>query len=180
MSRIGKKPILIPAAVEVKIEDRAVFAKGPKGQLSLVANEGVSLKMEEGQIIVEPKNAKEKKNRAIWGLTRALIANMVKGVVEGYEKRLEVNGVGYKANMQGKKLVLALGFSHPVEIETPEGIEITAEKNVITIKGIDKQLVGETAAKIRSKKKPEPYKGKGIKYSYEVIKRKVGKKAAGK
>lgn len=178
MSRIGKQPVIIPNGVEAGIDGNIVKVKGPKGELVLNLLENVAVNMEDSQIVVSPKNEKSKKDRAVWGLTRALIANMVKGVTEGFEKKLEVNGVGFKAQMQGKKLVMSLGFSHPVEMEFPDSIEVSIEKNVITIKGFDKYLVGQVAAKIRAKKKPEPYKGKGIRYQGEYIKLKAGKKAA--
>lgn len=180
MSRVGKQPISIPNNVDAKIEGNTLKIKGAKGELSLNFLNNVSLKIENSQIEVIPKDKKDKDNKAIWGLTRALISNMVIGVQEGFEKKLEIQGVGYKAQIQGKKLVMSLGFSHPVEMEFPEGVEIAVEKNIISIKGIDKYLVGETAAKIRSQKKPEPYKGKGIRYEGEIVKRKAGKKAAGK
>lgn len=178
MSRIGKQPIIIPGNVEAKVSGNIVEAKGPKGALSLNFKENISIKIENSQIEVLPKNDKNKEDRAIWGLTRALLANIIKGVSEGFEKKLEISGVGFKAQMQGKKLVMNLGFSHPVEMEFPENIEVSAEKNAITIKGIDKYLVGQAAADIRAKKKPEPYKGKGIRYAGEYIKLKAGKKAA--
>lgn len=178
MSRIGKKPIEIPENVKVNIKDGIVNVEGPKGKLSQKILSNVSAEEESNQIRIIPQNSKSKENKAVWGLTRMLVANMIKGVTEGFEKKLEINGVGFKASMQGKKLVLNIGFSHPVEMAFPESIEVSAEKNIITVKGIDKYLVGETAAKIRSLKKPEPYKGKGIKYIDEIIRRKAGKKTA--
>lgn len=178
MSRIGKQPVIIPSGVDIKIDGNVVKAKGPKGELSLNFLENVSVNSENSQVVVFPKNEKSKKDRAVWGLTRALIANMIEGVTKGFEKKLEVNGVGFKAQMQGKKLVMSLGFSHPVEMEFPDSVEVLVEKNVITIKGFDKYLVGQVAAKIRAKKKPEPYKGKGIRYQGEYIKLKAGKKSA--
>ena len=149
--------------------------KGPKGELSRVLPEAMDIKLDGDQVIVTRPNDL-KKNKALHGLTRTLIYNMVVGVTEGYEKKLEVNGVGYRAQKQGKKLVLSLGYSHPVEMEDPEGIETVLDgQNLITVKGIDKEKVGQYAAEIRSKRAPEPYKGKGIKYDTEVIRRKVGK-----
>ncbi len=176
MSRIGKMPIAIPAGVTVDLaENNKVTVKGPKGELSRVLPEAMDIKLDGDTITVSRPNDL-KKNRALHGLTRTLINNMVVGVTEGYEKVLEVNGVGYRAQKQGKKLVLNLGYSHPVEMEDPEGIETVLEgQNKITVKGIDKEKVGQYAAEIRSKREPEPYKGKGIKYDYERIRRKVGK-----
>ncbi|MBS7182262.1 MAG: 50S ribosomal protein L6 [Eubacterium sp.] len=176
MSRIGRMPIAIPAGVTVEIaENNKVTVKGPKGELSRVLPEAMDIKLDGDQVIVTRPNDL-KKNKALHGLTRTLIYNMVVGVTEGYEKKLEVNGVGYRAQKQGKKLVLSLGYSHPVEMEDPEGIETVLDgQNLITVKGIDKEKVGQYAAEIRSKRAPEPYKGKGIKYDTEVIRRKVGK-----
>ncbi|PIS31820.1 MAG: 50S ribosomal protein L6 [Candidatus Portnoybacteria bacterium CG08_land_8_20_14_0_20_40_83] len=180
MSRIGKQPIPIPEKVEVKINGDILIAKGPKGELMRQLPKNIGAKVENGNILIFPDskvNSTDKKVMALWGLSRALIFNLVKGVKEGYEKKLEIEGVGYRAAIQGNKLVLSLGFSHPVEIEAPKGIEFKVEKNVITVAGIDKQLVGQVAADIRSRRKPEPYKGKGIRYQGEVIKIKAGKKA---
>ena len=176
MSRIGKMPIAIPAGVTVDIaENNKVTVKGPKGTLERVLPAEMDIKKDGETVVVERPNDL-KKNKALHGLTRTLIYNMVVGVTEGYEKVLEVNGVGYRAQKQGKKLVLNLGYSHPVEMEDPEGIETVLEgQNKITVKGIDKEKVGQYAAEIRSKREPEPYKGKGIKYDYERIRRKVGK-----
>ena len=176
MSRIGRMPIAIPAGVTVEIaENNKVTVKGPKGTLERVLPEAMDIK-KDGETIVVTRPNDLKKNRALHGLTRTLINNMVIGVTDGYEKVLEVNGVGYRAQKQGKKLVLSLGYSHPVEMEDPEGIETVLEgQNKITVKGIDKEKVGQYAAEIRSKRAPEPYKGKGIKYETEVIRRKVGK-----
>ena len=176
MSRIGRMPIAIPAGVTVEIaENNKVTVKGPKGELSRVLPEAMDIKLDGDQVTVTRPNDL-KKNKALHGLTRTLIYNMVVGVTEGYEKKLEVNGVGYRAQKQGKKLVLSLGYSHPVEMEDPEGIETVLDgQNLITVKGIDKEKVGQYAAEIRSKRAPEPYKGKGIKYDTEVIRRKVGK-----
>lgn len=176
MSRIGKMPIAIPAGVTVTIaENNKVTVKGPKGTLERVLPSEMTIKEEDGHInVTRPSDLK--KMKSLHGLTRTLVNNMVVGVTSGYEKKLEINGVGYRALKQGKKLVLSLGYSHPVEMEDPEGIESTMEgQNVIIIKGIDKEKVGQYAAEIRDKRRPEPYKGKGIKYADEVIRRKVGK-----
>ena len=176
MSRIGRLPVAVPAGVEVKIaENNVVIVKGPKGTLERALPVEMSIKLEDGHVVVT-RPSDLKKMKALHGLTRTLIQNMVTGVSQGYEKTLEVNGVGYRASKQGKKLVLNLGYSHPVEMEDPEGLESVLDgQNKITIKGIDKQKVGQYAAEIREKRKPEPYKGKGIKYADEVIRRKVGK-----
>ena len=175
MSRIGRMPIAVPAGVTVDIaENNKVTVKGPKGELIRVLPEAMDIKKDGEEIVVTRPNDL-KKNKALHGLTRTLIYNMVIGVTEGYEKVLEVNGVGYRAQKQGKKLVLSLGYSHPVEMEDPEGLESTVDGNKIVVKGIDKEKVGQYAAEIRDKRRPEPYKGKGIKYADEVIRRKVGK-----
>jgi large subunit ribosomal protein L6 len=177
MSKIGKQPVNIPAGVDVKMDGAFVVVKGPKGELRQEILSEIKVEIEENRIIVSPKN-EERKTGAFWGLTRALLANLVKGVSEGFEKRLEIQGVGFKVFLQGNKLVFSLGFSHPVEVETPQGINFAVEKNIIIVSGIDKALVGQTAANIRALKKPEPYKGKGIRYQGEIVKRKAGKKAA--
>ena len=176
MSRIGKMPIAIPAGVTVEIaENNKVTVKGPKGTLERVLPSEMDIKMEGSEIVVSRPNDL-KKMKSLHGLTRTLINNMVIGVTEGYEKKLEVNGVGYRAQKHGKKLVLSLGYSHPVEMEDPEGLETVLDgQNIIVVKGIDKEKVGQYAAEIRAKRAPEPYKGKGIKYADEVIRRKVGK-----
>ena len=176
MSRIGKMPIAIPAGVTVDVaENNKVTVKGPKGTLERVMCPDMEIKVEDGQITVGRPNDL-KRNKSLHGLTRTLINNMVVGVTEGYEKKLEVNGVGYRAAKQGKKLTLNLGYSHPVEMEDPEGVETVVEgTNVIFVRGIDKEKVGQYAAEIRDKRRPEPYKGKGIKYANEHIRRKVGK-----
>ena len=174
MSRIGLKPITIPAGVDVNVNGTTVTVKGPNGTLSMDAHPNMTVSIEGSEIIVSrPNDAKE--NRSLHGLTRTLIHNMIVGVTEGFKKNLEVNGVGYRAQKQGKKLVLSLGYSHPVEMEDPEGLEAVVEDNKIIVKGIDKEKVGQYAAEIRDKRRPEPYKGKGIKYADEVIRRKVGK-----
>ena len=176
MSRIGKMPIAIPSGVTVEVaENNKVTVKGPKGTLERVLPAEMELTMEDGTLTVKRPNDL-KRNKALHGLTRSLLNNMVVGVTDGYEKKLEVNGVGYRAAKQGKKLVLSLGYSHPVEMEDPEGVESVVEgQNVIIVKGIDKEKVGQFAAEIRDKRRPEPYKGKGIKYADETIRRKVGK-----
>ena len=175
MSRIGRMPIAIPAGVTVDIaENNKVTVKGPKGTLERVLAPEMEIKVEGAEIVVTRPNDL-KRMKSLHGLTRTLINNMVVGVTAGYEKKLEVNGVGYRAAKAGKKLTLTLGYSHPVEMEDPEGIESTVDGNVITVKGIDKEKVGQYAAEIRDKRRPEPYKGKGIKYADEVIRRKVGK-----
>ena len=176
MSRIGKMPIAIPAGVTVDIaENNKVTVKGPKGTLERVLPAEMEIKKEGDEIIVNRPNDL-KKMKSLHGLTRTLINNMVVGVTEGYEKKLEVNGVGYRAVKKGKLLTLSLGYSHPVEMEDPEGIEVVVEDaNTLVVKGIDKDKVGQYAAEIREKRAPEPYQGKGIKYADEVIRRKVGK-----
>jgi large subunit ribosomal protein L6 len=177
MSRIGKQPIKIKDNVEISIEGDMVLVKGPKGELSLKKLPSVAIEVKEGEILVSTTED-SKAASAFWGLTRSLINNMVEGVVNGYEKKLQIEGVGFKVELRGDKLVMALGFSHPVEFEAPSGVKFEVEKNIITIFGIDKVLVGQVAANIRKLKKPEPYKGKGIRYQGEVIRRKAGKKAA--
>ena len=175
MSRIGRQPVVIPAGVTVEVaEGNKVTVKGAKGTLERVLPAEMTIKVEDGHVVVTRPNDL-KKMKSLHGLTRTLIHNMVVGVSEGYQKTLEVNGVGYKAAKQGKKLVLSLGYSHPVEMEDPEGLETTVDGNKITVKGISKEKVGQYAAEIREKRRPEPYKGKGIKYADEVIRRKVGK-----
>jgi len=177
MSRIGKKIIIIPSGVEVKIDGRNVNIKGPKGALKFTVHPKVLLEQSDDGISVNVSNPADKLERSLWGTNRKLIANMVDGVTQGFEKKLEVNGVGYKVAISGNKLTLNVGFSHPVDFNLPEGVLATVEKNNITLSSIDKQLVGEAAAQIRKIRKPEPYKGKGIKYSDEQIRRKAGKAA---
>lgn len=178
MSRIGRMPVEIPAGVEVKLNGNSLTVKGPKGTLSADFHKNMKI-TQEGNTIVVTRPNDEKLNRSLHGLTRALIANMVTGVTKGFEKTLEIVGVGYRAQKQGKKLILNLGYSHPVEMEEPAGITIEVpQQDRIIVKGADKQLVGEVAAKIREKRPPEPYKGKGIKYAGEVIIRKEGKAGA--
>lgn len=178
MSRIGKKPIKIPEGVELKIEGQEVKAKGPKGELSLKVKPEIKLELKDKALNLKI-DKQDKQTRAFWGLFRSLINNAVLGVTKGFEKQLEIQGVGYRANLQGDKLVLELGFSHNIEIEKPKDIEFKVEKNIITISGIDKQLVGQKAAEIRALRPAEPYKGKGIRYVGEEVRRKVGKRAAG-
>ncbi len=176
MSRIGRMPIAVPAGVTVDIaENNQVTVKGPKGELKRVLPAEMKIEKDGEEIKVTRPNDL-KKMKSLHGLTRTLINNMIVGVTDGYEKRLEVNGVGYRAAKQGKKLTLSLGYSHPVEMEDPEGVEVTVDgQNLIIVKVIDKEKVGQYAAEIREKRPPEPYKGKGIKYDYEVIRRKAGK-----
>ena len=175
MSRIGRMPIAIPACVTVEVaENNKVTVKGPKGTLERVLPSEMEIKVEGAEVVVTRPNDL-KKMKSLHGLTRTLINNMVVGVTNGFEKKLEVNGVGYRAAKQGKTLNLALGYSHPVNMEDPEGVETVVEGNIITVKGIDKEKVGQFAAEIRDKRRPEPYKGKGIKYVDETIRRKVGK-----
>ncbi len=177
MSRIGKQPIELPKGVEVQIKGSNVTVKGPKGTLDLVVREDMKLELEDNILIVKPK---KDATSAFWGLTRALLANAAHGVVEGYSKELELVGVGYRVKKEGKDLSLTLGFSHPVEFKAPKGIEFEVPDNKnIKVVGIDKQLVGLTAARIRKLRKPEPYKGKGIKYIDEVVRRKPGKSLVG-
>lgn len=179
MSRIGKKPIQIPDKVEVKIDGGFVNVKGPLGELKLELAEGVSVEQDQNTLVVKPKDENIKEYRSLWGTFRQLIENMLIGVTKGWKKQLEVNGVGYRTELKGDELVLNVGYSHPVNFKIPEGVKVSLEKNVITIEGIDKQLVGEVAASIRKVRKPEPYKGKGIKYVDEIIRRKAGKQAKG-
>lgn len=177
MSRIGKQPIEIPETVEVGFDNGEVKVKGPKGELVQEIDPKIEFENKEGQIVLTPKDD-SRKTFALWGLYRSLVSNMVKGVVEGVEKKLEIHGVGYRGALQGDKLVLNLGFSHPIEIDPPEGISFNVEGNVITVSGIDKQKVGQVAAQIKAKRKPDNYKGKGIRYQGEEIRLKQGKKGA--
>jgi large subunit ribosomal protein L6 len=182
MSRIGKKSIQIPAGVEIKIEAigpkiQKMTAKGQKGELSRIIPEEVRSEVKEGQIFIFPQ-VQNKKTNAIWGLMRALVFNMVKGVTEGYEKKLEIDGVGYGAQLKGEDLELKVGYINAIKIKAPEGIKFSVVKNVISVSGIDKELVGQLAAQIRKAKPCDPYKGKGLKYQGEIIRRKVGKRVA--
>lgn len=175
MSRIGNKPITVPEGVEVKLDGQKITVKGPKGTLEKEIHNNISVKLENGVITVTRPND-EKENRSLHGLTRTLINNMIIGVSQEFTKQLEINGVGYRAAKQGKTLVLTLGYSHPVNMEEPEGITFEVpNQNSIIVRGIDKELVGQTAAVIRTKRPPEPYRGKGIKYVDEHIRRKEGK-----
>jgi large subunit ribosomal protein L6 len=177
MSRIGRKPIAVPDAVSIEVAPGRVSVKGPKGELAQTLSTDMKVEQSDGVLTVErPTNRGE--HRALHGLTRSLIANMVEGVTDGFEKRLEIQGVGYRAQLKGKNLELALGYSHPVPIEAPEGIEFEVpQPTEIIVRGIDKQLVGQVAADIRKRRPPEPYKGKGIRYRGEHVMRKVGKRA---
>lgn len=177
MSRIGRKPVAVPDAVTVTIAPGDITVKGPKGELNQFYSQDMTVSQEDGTILVaRPTDRGE--HRALHGLTRSLIANMVEGVTDGFEKRLEIQGVGYRAALKGKNLELALGYSHPVPIEAPEGIEFEVpQPTEIIVRGIDKQLVGQVAADIRKRRPPEPYKGKGIRYKGEQVLRKVGKRA---
>lgn len=175
MSRIGRQPITVPAGVTVTVDtENVITVKGPKGTLTRKFDSAMNIAVEDGQVVVTRPNDL-KRNRSLHGLSRTLIANMIEGVTNGFAKVLEINGVGYRAQKQGKKLVLSLGYSHPVEMEDPEGITTSVDDNKITVAGISKEQVGQFAAEIRFKRPPEPYKGKGIKYVDEVIRRKEGK-----
>jgi len=175
MSRIGKRPVVVPGNVKVNIDGQTVTVEGPKGKLSQTLRPEVSVVLEDGTLLVT-RSGDDKDERSLHGLSRTLVANMVEGVSNGFTKSLELVGVGYRAALQGKKLVLTIGYSHPVEIDPPAGIEIAVEgTNKVHVKGADKQLVGDIAADIRSVRPPEPYKGKGIKYQGEVVRRKAGK-----
>jgi large subunit ribosomal protein L6 len=176
MSRIGKKPVMIPEGVTATVEGQTVTAKGPKGELHFVVNKEVLVKMEEGAIQVDPRD-QTKTSRSKWGMSRTMVANILEGVKDGFEKKLEINGVGYRAAMQGNDVQLSLGFSHEVVYKVPEGVTVACTKPTeIVVTGIDKQKVGQVAAEIRSYRPPEPYKGKGVKYADETIFRKEGKK----
>jgi large subunit ribosomal protein L6 len=176
MSRIGKKPVQVPAGITATVDGQKITAKGPKGELFFVANDDIQLKLEENSVSVQPAN-NTKEARSKWGMSRTMIENIFKGVKDGYERKLEINGVGYRAALQGKNLQLALGFSHDVVYEPPVGITIAVPKPTeIIVSGINKQQVGQVAAEIREYRGPEPYKGKGVKYAEERIVRKEGKK----
>ena len=178
MSRIGKQILPIPNGVEVTVDESFITVKGPKGQLQESSNPQVQVIVEEGSVKFAIADEEDKTLRAMWGLYASLVNNMLEGVTNGFTKKLEVNGVGYKVALSGKTLTLSLGFSHDVKYELAEGVTAEIEKNLITISGISKQKVGQVAAEIRSFRKPEPYKGKGIKYIDEIVRRKVGKAAA--
>jgi large subunit ribosomal protein L6 len=181
MSRIGKKPIIIPAGVEVNVSGQTVTVKGPKGTLTRTLHPSVTATLEAadgGQVLsVTVRDTEAVGDRAQWGTARANLVNLIRGVTEGFSRSLEVNGVGFRVSVQGKKVVLNIGFSHDVEFLLPEGVGATAEKNVLTVSGADRELVGQTAARLRQLKVPEPYKGKGIKYTDEIVRRKAGKAA---
>ena len=175
MSRIGTKPVEIPSGVEVKLDGQTITVKGPKGTETVTVRDEIKMSVQDNHIILEPLND-ERKTGALHGLSRTLVANAIEGVSKGFEKKLEIQGVGYRANMEGTKLNLVLGFSHPVLIDPPEGITITVDANTkISVKGSNKQTVGDVAAAIRSKRPPEVYKGKGVRYEGEYIRRKAGK-----
>ena len=176
MSRIGKKPVALPSGVEAKIDGQTVEVKGPKGVRSFTATDDVTLAVDDGALSVMPRG-KSKRARQQWGMTRTMVANLVTGVTDGFKKELEINGVGYRAAMEGKNIKLSLGLSHDVVFQVPDGVTVTAPKNTqLIVEGIDEQQVGQVAANIRAWRKPEPYKGKGIKYVDEYIFRKEGKK----
>ena len=176
MSRIGKKPVVIPDGVEVKIDGQVVTAKGPLGTETVELREEVTVKVENNEIIVDIKDHNDRKSRALWGLSRTLVNNALEGVKHGFTKKLEIQGVGYRANMEGSNLNLVLGYSHPVLVTPPEGIKISVEANTkITVTGSNKQMVGDVAAEIRGKRPPEVYKGKGVRYEGEYVRRKAGK-----
>ena len=176
MSRIGKKPIAIPSGVEVRLDGREISVKGPKGALSLTLVEDVEVTREGDEILVRPRND-SRRARAMWGMQRSLVANLVEGVTKGFEKKLVIQGVGYRAQAQGRKVRLQLGFSHDIEYEVPEGIKVeTPDQTTIVVSGIDKQKVGQVAAELRAYRLPEPYKGKGVRYENEYVFRKEGKK----
>jgi large subunit ribosomal protein L6 len=180
VSRVGKKPIPIPAGVSVAVEGAVVRVEGPRGRLSQIVPAGLQARVEDGKVVIA-RQGDDRKLRALHGLTRALVANMVTGVKDGFEKKLEIVGIGYRAQLQGRTLQLSLGYSHPVLFPLPEGITAEVDRQtVITLRGADKALVGQTAARLRALRKPDPYKGKGIKYADEIIRRKVGKKAGAK
>jgi large subunit ribosomal protein L6 len=176
MSRVGKNPIPIPKGVTVTVSGDVITVKGPKGQLQMEVHQAVKVAVDEGEVVFT-RNDESRPSRATHGLMRATAANMVRGVSEGFQRKLEINGVGYRAEVAGKKLTLQLGYSHPIEFPLPDGISAAVEKNTLTLSGIDKQALGLCAAKVRSFRPPEPYKGKGIKYAEETILRKVGKAA---
>jgi large subunit ribosomal protein L6 len=180
MSRIGKKPIPVPQGVKVAVEGALVKVEGPKGKLSHSVPRGLSVAVDSSEVKIE-RSSDHRTVRALHGLTRSLVANMVQGVKDGFQRKLEIVGIGYRAQLQGKNLQLALGYSHPVIFPLPEGVQAEVEKQVsITLRGADKALLGQTAAQLRALRKPDPYKGKGIKYAEEQIRRKVGKKAGAK
>lgn len=176
MSRIGKKGIEIPQGVEVAVDNGKVSVKGPKGSMERVFRSEISINLEDKKVVLTPVK-ENNQTKALWGTCASHIKNMVIGVKDGFEKKLILEGVGFKSQVTGNKLVLALGFSHPVEVEIPSGLNVKAEKNIISVSGIDKELVGSFSSKVRALKKPEPYKGKGFRYENEIIRRKQGKKS---
>ena len=175
MSRIGKKPIEIPQDVKVKIDGQVIHVRGPKGELEYALHPHVKIEQKENKLELTIKNTDDKFDKALWGTNRQMVANLIIGVSQGYSKQLEINGVGYKAELKGNTLVLAVGYSHPINFKLPPNVTVNVEKNIITLQSINKQLLGETAASLRKIRKPEPYKGKGIKYVDEIIVRKAGK-----
>lgn len=175
MSRVGKKPVSLPTGVKAELKDQTLTITGPKGTLTLPVHPNVTVNVADNEVTVDVAKKEDKKEKALWGLFRSLIQNMVDGSTKGFEKKLEVNGVGFKVAVTGSKLTLNLGFSHPIDVEIPQDLQVTVDKNVISVTGADKQRVGQFAAEVRDLKKPEPYKGKGIKYMDEVILRKAGK-----
>ncbi|MGA2911117.1 MAG: 50S ribosomal protein L6 [Candidatus Levyibacteriota bacterium] len=177
MSKIARKPVVLKAGVSVVLEGSKAKVSGPKGELSFVIPAGIKIAVANGQIIVSQEKKNDAETNALFGLTRSMLNNLVQGVTEGFEKKLELSGVGYRAQAEGNTLTLALGFSHPVVVKVEQGITFAVNENIITISGIDKALVGDTAAKVRAIRPPEPYKGKGIKYVGEHVRRKVGKAA---
>ena len=177
MSRLGKLPIKLPEGVSAKFTDQSLEVKGPKGELKQNISEIVNLELKDNEIILSVKDM-SKKSKSFWGLFHALVKNMVVGVSEGFEKKLEINGVGYRATLSGNTLKLNLGYSHPIDYELPDGVSAQVEGNTITLSSIDKQLLGESAYKIRSFRPPEPYKGKGVKYAEEIVRKKAGKTAS--
>lgn len=177
MSRVGKRKVKIPAGVTVEITGGVVKVTGPKGELKRVLHPAITMEVKDGEVTTNVNNPEDKKERSLWGAFSAHVANMVKGVTEGFKKELEINGVGYKVAMQGKDLKLDVGFSHPIIFSIPEGVTATTEKNTIKLTGADIELVGRVAAEVRNVRKPEPYKGKGIKYNDEILRRKAGKTA---
>jgi large subunit ribosomal protein L6 len=180
MSRLGKLPINLTKEIQARLDGDFIIIKGPKGELKEKINPDVKISVSAEAILVAVTDADNKKKRSLWGLYRNLVKNMVEGVTRGFEKKMEISGVGYKASVSGRKLILSVGYSHPVEFVLPEGISAKVEENIITVLGFDKKLVGEIAARIRKIKEPEPYKGKGIRYIDEIIRRKEGKLAAAK
>jgi len=178
MSRIGRKQIDIPSGVEVNIEKNSVTVKGPKGELSRDFRSEIKIEKNESILTLSPEDTSQS-SKALWGLSRTLLFNMIQGVTEGYEKKLEIQGVGYRAAAEGDSIVMNLGYSNPVSLKTPEHMSVSVENNIVTVAGIDKEQVGQFAAKIKSARPVEPYKGKGIRYEGEVVRRKLGKKAVG-